>query len=139
MPVMKMMPDFAKEALERGVPEIDCDELRELVADRPDTKLIDVREKGEWLCGRLPGATNVPRGIIESNLNTDAFNGRITDEDLAQTIVFYCGCGDRSLLVTERATEMGFEDARSLEGGYRAWIKAGGMVVVDSRFRERVS
>lgn len=134
MPVMKMMPDFAKEAYERGVPEIDIDDLRELVVQKPGTKIIDVREKGEWRCGRLPGATHVPRGIMESNLATDAFNGRITDADLEETIVFYCGCGDRSLLVTERAMEMGFKDPRSLEGGYRAWIKAGGDVIVDKRF-----
>lgn len=137
MPVMKMMPDFARDAKERGVPEIGCDELVELLANDPDMKLIDVREKGEWLCGRMPRAQHVPRGIIESNLATDAYNGRITDEDLDRTIVFYCGCGDRSVLVTERAAEMGFRDPRSLEGGYREWIRQGGDVIVDPRFTMR--
>ena len=134
MPVMKMMPEFAQEARERGVPEIDCDELKEIVEAAPETMIIDVREKGEWLCGRLPGATNVPRGVIESNLATCAFKGRITDADLERLIVFYCGCGDRSLLVTERAMEMGFRRPRSLEGGYREWVRSGGAIVVDKRF-----
>ena len=77
------------------------------------------------------------RAIIESNLGTDAYNGRSTDADLARTIVFYCGCGDRSLLVTERAMEMGFKDPRSLDGGYREWVKFGGEIVVAPRFRGR--
>ncbi len=134
MPVMKTMDDFARECRERGVPEIDIEDYIELAQRRPTTKLIDVREKGEWLCGRLPRAINVSRGVLENSLGTIAYNGRITDHDLAQPIVFYCGCGDRSLLVTERAMEMGFENAFSLDGGFKEWAKSGLEIIVDKRF-----
>ena len=134
MPVLKTLSDFARDCRDRGVPEIDVDEFRELIAAEPDTMIVDIREKIEWRCGRLPGAIHVSRGVLECNLEKIGFNNRITYEDLKRRIVFYCGAGDRSLLATERAMEMGFVNAMSLDGGYQGWTDSGGDVIVDKRF-----
>lgn len=80
--------------------------------------LIDVREPAEWAAGRLPGATLLPRGILE---------GKIEDlaPDADQPLVVYCGSGGRSALAAESLQRMGYRRVLSLAGGFTAWKEAG--------------
>ena len=45
--------------------------------------------------------------------------------DLKTPIICYCGGGSRSALVAESLQKMGYENVRSLAGGFRAWKEAG--------------
>ena len=49
----------------------------------------------------------------------------MTDADLARPIVCYCGGGSRSLLAADTLRKMGFTDASSLRGGFKAWAGTG--------------
>ena len=45
--------------------------------------------------------------------------------DKATKMVLYCGGGFRSALVADALQKMGYRNAISLDGGWRAWNEAG--------------
>ena len=80
--------------------------------------LVDVREPGEGAAGHLPGATLLPRGVLEGKIEALA-------PDPDQPIVLYCGSGGRSALAAESLKRMGYGRVLSLAGGFAAWRDAG--------------
>lgn len=87
--------------------------------------VLDVREPGEYGAGCLPGAINIPRGVLEFQIgNHPAFQGKQDAE-----ILVYCLSGGRSALATEALQKLGFTGPVSLAGGFKAWQEAGGAVV----------
>ena len=82
---------------------------------------LDIRE-GEELVkdGKIPGALHIPRGMLEfmidptSSMHNDALRPE-------RMIIVYCETGGRSLLATKMAMDMGLNEARLLDGGFRAW------------------
>jgi rhodanese-related sulfurtransferase len=89
----------------------------EAVRDTPHV-LIDTREDNEWAAGHAAGAIHLGKGIIERDIET-------TVPDKSATLVLYCGGGFRSALAADALTKMGYENAISLDGGWRAWNEAG--------------
>jgi rhodanese-related sulfurtransferase len=45
--------------------------------------------------------------------------------DKATRLVLYCGGGYRSALAADNLQKMGYTDAISLDGGWKAWQQAG--------------
>lgn len=87
--------------------------------------VLDVREPGEYAAGCLPGAINIPRGVLEFQIgNHPAFQGKRDAE-----ILVYCQSGGRSALATETLQKLGFGKPMSLAGGFKGWLAAGGTVV----------
>ncbi|HLH45136.1 MAG TPA: rhodanese-like domain-containing protein [Bryobacteraceae bacterium] len=80
--------------------------------------LIDVREDSEWQAGHAAGAVHLGKGVIERDIET-----RIPDKNA--TLVLYCGGGFRSALAADALAKMGYVNAISLDGGWRAWNEAG--------------
>ena len=80
--------------------------------------LIDVREDDDWREDHAKGAKHLSRGIIELEIEEQV-------PDLKTPIICYCGGGSRSALVAESLQKMGYENVRSLAGGFRAWKEAG--------------
>ena len=80
--------------------------------------LIDTREDNEWAAGHAAGAIHLSRGIIERDIE-----GRIPDKNA--TLVLYCGGGFRSALVADNLQKMGYTNAISLDGGWRALKDSG--------------
>jgi phage shock protein E len=80
--------------------------------------LIDVREDDDWRDDHAKGAKHLDRGIIELEIEEQV-------PDLTTPIICYCGGGSRSALVAESLQKMGYENVRSLAGGFRAWKEAG--------------
>jgi rhodanese-related sulfurtransferase len=104
---------IVKDAKSR-VREIDTAAYRELAAH----VLIDVREDHEWEAGHAAGALHLSKGIIERDIEAAV-------PDKSATMVLYCGGGFRSALVADNLQKMGYQDAISLDGGWRAWNEAG--------------
>ncbi|HXM32172.1 MAG TPA: rhodanese-like domain-containing protein [Chthoniobacterales bacterium] len=86
--------------------------------ERGDAIFIDVREGDDWRDGHAEGAKHLSRGVIEMEIE-DAV------PDSRKPIICYCGGGSRSALVAESLQKMGYENVRSLAGGFRAWKEAG--------------
>ena len=93
--------------------------------------VIDVREPGEFAQGHLPGAVNLPRGVLEFQVHAHpAIAGRTTGSS-ALPLLLYCLTGGRSALAADSLGQLGFEDVRSLAGGLQAWRNAGLPVSMD--------
>ncbi len=89
------------------------------------TLLLDVREPGELQTGFLPGALNIPRGLLElkADLEFPMREPRLADRD--QAIVIYCASGGRSLLAAATLQEMGFTNVKSMACGFGGWQQEG--------------
>lgn len=82
--------------------------------------LIDVRQADEFYAGHLPGAVNIPRGILEFKLSNDP---ELADRDLK--LVLYCKNSGRAALAACSLLEMGYRNITSINGGFDAWAEAG--------------
>ena len=80
--------------------------------------IVDVREKDEWDEGHIPNATHLSRGTIELDIEEKI-------PDLNQMIICHCGGGGRSALAAESLQKMGYNNVRSMAGGFKAWKAAG--------------
>jgi rhodanese-related sulfurtransferase len=87
-------------------------------AERGEAVLIDVREEDDWRDDHAKGATHLSRGNIELEIEDHV-------PDLKKPIICYCGGGSRSALVAESLQKMGYENVRSIAGGFHAWKEAG--------------
>jgi rhodanese-related sulfurtransferase len=82
--------------------------------------LIDVREADEFHAGHIPGAINIPRGLLEFKLSNEP---ELSARDLK--LVLYCKNSGRSALAARALQEMGYLQVLSIEGGFEAWSAAG--------------
>ncbi len=122
---VKGVDDYKAEAA-AAVVAYDVPMSMELVGD-DFVIFVDVRE-GEEIArlGKIEGAVHVPRGVLEfyidpnSSLHMELFSS-------GKKLIFYCETGGRSLLAAKVAMDMGVTDAVHLEGGYKAWVEAGGV------------
>ena len=104
--------------------EISTSELAETIASRV---LIDVREPAEFATGHLPGAVNIPRGLLEFEIAAHPAVANVTEPALAdkqRALVIYCAAGGRAALATDILQKMGFTNVVSIRGGIRACIDA---------------
>ncbi|KAF1711379.1 sulfurtransferase [Pseudoxanthomonas kalamensis DSM 18571] len=94
--------------------------------------LVDVREAAEYATGHLPGAVNIPRGLIEFQIEALPAGGCVTDPALSakdRPLLLYCLSGGRSALAARNLQLLGFTAVKSLDGGINAWRAAGLPVV----------
>ncbi|HUD99898.1 MAG TPA: rhodanese-like domain-containing protein [Bryobacteraceae bacterium] len=100
------------------VKQIDIGGYRRMQAAGEPHLLVDVREDNEWADGHAAGAMHLGRGIIERDIEA-----RVPDKHTR--LVLYCGGGFRSALAADNLRKMGYTDAISLDGGWKAWQQAG--------------
>lgn len=109
------------------IEEIDPARLRALQAE--GVPVIDVREPSEFAEGHVPGAVNIPRGVLEFQVDGHPAVNCTRDEHLAHRrtpVVLYCRTGGRSALSAEALQRLGFERPLSLAGGWLRWVEDGG-------------
>jgi len=101
------------------VKEIDLEGYRKMRDAGEAHLLVDTREESEWNAGHVAGAVHLSKGVIERDIETS-----VPDKDTK--LVLYCGGGFRSALVADNLRQMGYTNAISLDGGWRA-LKASGL------------
>lgn len=116
---MKTATDLITEAKGR-IREQSAKEVMARRAVEPNVLFIDCREHNEWNLGHAGGATFIPRGILESNIEAAATRDR--------PIVLYCASGNRSALAADTLRQMGYTNVVSMSGGFKGWVEAGGEV-----------
>ena len=89
-------------------------------AIRDAAALIDVREPEEFQAGHLPGAMNIPRGVLEFRLSAMP---ELEARDLP--LLIYCKTSGRAALAARSLQEMGYLQVQSLAGGFDGWQAAG--------------
>ena len=122
---MKTVQDLVADAKGR-IREIDHAELAILRAK--GAPLIDVREPGEFAEGRIPGAVNIPRGVLEFEVDGHPAVNGLKDAALSHRdapVIVSCRSGARSALAAAALKDLGFAEPVSLAGGFMAWASAG--------------
>ena len=98
-----------------------------------DAVVIDVREPSEFETGHIPGAINIPRGVLEFQVDAHPAVANVSDPALShkeRPIVVVCRTGGRAALSAVNLQRLGFADVRSMAGGVLAWGEAGLPLVV---------
>src|SRR4051812_32025845 len=85
---------------------------------RPGTVVLDVREPDEFAQGALPGAIHIPRGHLESQIES-----RVLNRDAP--VVVYCAGGTHSAFAAKTLAELGYRDVVSMAGGFGKWKDEG--------------
>lgn len=116
-PVAKTSHDLVVEAKSR-IKEVSVTDARALI--QAGAVVLDVREPGEYEAGHVPGAINVPRGLLEFKL---AGTPELNQPDTP--IVVYCKTSGRSALAVVTLAEMGVTNTVNMGGGFDAWTGAG--------------
>ena len=100
------------------VKEIDIEGYKKMVTAHEAHILVDTREESEWTAGHVKGALHLSKGVIERDVETKV-------PDKSAKLVLYCGGGFRSALVADNLQKMGYTNAISLDGGWRALKESG--------------
>jgi rhodanese-related sulfurtransferase len=106
------------------VRDVSIEAMRDALRDGT-ARVIDVREDSEWAAGHAPGAEHIGKGVIERDIET-----RVPDP--STPVLLYCGGGFRSVLSADVLQRMGYTNVASVDGGWRAWVAAGGAVATDA-------
>jgi rhodanese-related sulfurtransferase len=88
--------------------------------------LIDVREMDEYAYGYIPGAINIPSGVLIFRMDNEAFwdNEMIYPPEKTDQIIVYCKKGQRSVIAAKYLERLGYSNVSFLEGGWKAWEMA---------------
>ena len=99
------------------IQQIDVPQAKGLLGDK-DYLFIDCREPEEYAQGHIPGAVNIPRGMLEFKIAEAV-------PDKGSHLVLYCKTGGRGCLSTLAIQCMGYLNAVNMDGGWKAWAAAG--------------
>jgi rhodanese-related sulfurtransferase len=119
--------EMVQEAL-GSVEAVSAQEVREGLDGGKVDLVIDVREPKEWEGGHLPGAVNVPRGMLELRADPES---PATDPALSGNrdarVIVYClkAPGARSVLAAQTLGSMGYSNVAAMRGGFEEWRAEG--------------
>jgi rhodanese-related sulfurtransferase len=102
---------------------IDMAAFKSALDKREAGLIVDVREPQEYLSGHVPGAINIPRGVIELDIWPHV--GFPDATDLNRKITLYCGSGTRCILATKSLQDLGFTNVVAVDMRIADWAKAG--------------
>src|SRR5947209_11882455 len=98
--------------------EVDTKAADDLVAGPSAPVVLDVREPDEYEQGALPGAIHIPRGHLESKIES-----RIPNRETP--VLVYCAGGSRSAFAAKTLGELGYTNVLSMAGGFNKWKNEG--------------
>ncbi|MCW3016236.1 MAG: moeB [Solirubrobacterales bacterium] len=117
--------EFLKQ-VKSDISEVDPSEVNQLLHE--GVVVVDVRETEEVTAGKLPGAKHIPRGFLESRIESVA-------PDRSQRVILYCASGNRSAFAANTLVrDMGYAQVDSMTGGYTLWKDRGYEVEVPFAF-----
>ena len=99
---------------------VNVDAVKAALGGPNPPRLLDVRDANETNLGRIPGATTISRGNLETKVEAIL--------DRGDAIVVYCASDNRSSLAADTLREMGYKDVVAMSGGWGAWVASGGAV-----------
>jgi rhodanese-related sulfurtransferase len=99
---------------------LDAAALSDWLEDGPRPYLLDVREPAEFEAMHIPGAHNMPLGLLGER------HGELLTE--IDRVVLICASGKRAGTAERFLTSVGMAKVHVLDGGVTAWEAAGGPV-----------
>jgi len=85
--------------------------------------LLDVRETDEFNAGHVPGAINIPRGLLAFRIWKQL--GYPKEIDMNRKIYVQCQTGGRATLATRELQDIGFTNAVAVIMTFGDWVKKG--------------
>ena len=99
------------------VPQVDVEELHELINNDRNLLIVDVRSPHEYQYdGHIAGSRLLP---------LPALMQRIEELPQDQPLVFVCRSGNRSQVACEQLNRLGHDKVKNFRGGMIAWKRAG--------------
>jgi rhodanese-related sulfurtransferase len=121
------MPLGLSEMVEKAIAKVEAISAQDVRAGLNSGEVdlvIDVREPNEWSAGHIPGAINVPRGMLELRADPEspAADPALSANKDARVVV-YClkAPGARSLLAAQTLGTMGYSNVAAMPGGFEEW------------------
>jgi phage shock protein E len=100
-----------------GRRDVGVEEFEKLWKDKKGT-VLDVRTSKEFEAGHIPGAVNI-------DVNSPEFDKKVAELDKDKTYLVHCASGVRSVRACEKMNRLDFKQLINLQGGIKAWEKAG--------------
>lgn len=99
-----------------------------------DFVFVDIRDVRELEReGTIPGSQHAPRGMLEFWFDDESPYHRDVFGDENKTYVLFCQSAWRSALATKTLVEMGFENVRHFDKGFKGWKESGGPIAEYTR------
>ena len=111
------------QAAKKQVQTIGMEEYRKVVENPGEALIVDVREPNEFSAGHVPGAINIPRGVIEFQIWKQV--GFPANPDLSRHIILQCQSGNRASLAAQSLAELGFTHTTAVVMPLEDWQQAG--------------
>jgi len=119
MPTIDQMLASARDRLAR----VDPGQARREAA--AGAVLVDIRPQAQRAAeGEIPGALIIERNVLEWRLDP-ASSARLPEASYDLRVIVFCSEGYTSSLAAAALQELGLHRATDLDGGFRAWQRAG--------------
>jgi rhodanese-related sulfurtransferase len=115
--------------IRKTVQTADMDGYLAAVTSPNGAMLLDVREEGEFKAGHVPGAVNIPRGLIEFRIWKQL--GYPAHVATNRVIYVQCRTGGRATLATKQLQDIGFTKVIAVIMNLEEWQKKGHPLVTN--------
>ncbi len=97
---------------------LEVDGFAQVITQRTEAQILDVRTPGEFAEGHLVNAHNI-------NVYASDFQSQFAKLDPEKPVMVYCTVGVRSAQAAKVLRQMGFKEIYDLRGGYNQWLRKG--------------
>ncbi|TKB85625.1 MAG: hypothetical protein E8D44_03795 [Nitrospira sp.] len=111
------------QAAKKQIKTIDMEEYRKVVENPGTALIVDVREPNEFAAGHVPGAINIPRGVLEFQIWKQV--GFPANPDLSRNVILQCQSGNRASLAAQSLADLGFTHTSAVVMSLEDWQQAG--------------
>lgn len=111
------------QAAKKQVKTIDMEAYRKVVENPGTALIVDVREPNEFAVGHVPGAINIPRGVLEFQIWKQV--GFPANLDLDRNVILQCQSGNRASLAAQSLADLGFTHTTAVVMSLEDWQQAG--------------
>jgi len=99
-----------------GYGNVNVAEAWDLIAEKADLVILDVRTVSEYESGHLEGSINIPVEVL---------SGRLSELNPDDELLVYCRTGNRSTTAVGILRENDYDHVYHMDGGITAWMSAG--------------
>lgn len=97
---------------------VNPDQAEQILRKQTNVVILDVRTAKEFSAGHITGATNL-------DFYGQDFEKKLLELNKDKSYLVHCASGGRSAKVRDKMTNLNFQSIYHLEGGMKAWEKAG--------------
>ena len=113
----------------KQIKTVDMATFKSIVDTKAPVLIVDVREADEFADGHVPGAVNIPRGLIEFTIWSEV--GFPKQTDMNKQMYLYCKTGGRCTLAAKSLQDLGFTNVTAVVMQFADWKKAGYPIVAE--------